>query len=336
MRVFERARAVERPRASRAIGRWPRIVAIAAALLVAVWLPLGAAAQETDSAEKARTLGVNLAFPDSGLGEGEQLCVALFPGTSPDLTQPPLLSRCLDPGEEAVTFEGLRHGEYSVLLPGPGSELAAPRYQGQLVATSIPDDQRLESFGIDVNVGLAPEFAGTTGRVEVSVFGCPAGTNAGSDEDSWAAECQALAGGIPLTLSGTGSIEDAAFQAITGVSGNSSGRVEFTNLPAGAYELGGDLPENVTDAPALFIESSIDGSLGSPCVRRKPSPSTSTSCSTRTAPRPRKKSSASPTRRSPAASLQPRKPRRLRRTSSAVIALPGQAPQNAFNCASSE
>jgi hypothetical protein len=231
-------------------------------LVALVFLPLPAAAQDVDT-QKARTLGVNLLFPDDGLAEGEQLCVALFPSGDPDLTQPPLLSRCLDPGNEAVSFEGLRTGDYSVLIPGPGSELAEPRYQGQLVTTSIPDDERLDAFGIDVNIGLAPEFAGTTGRVQVSVFGCPAGTNAGSDPEVWAAECQALAGGVPLTLSGTGSIEDAAFQAVTGVSGTESGRVEFTDLPAGAYELGSDLPENVTTTPALFVESSIDGSLGS-------------------------------------------------------------------------
>ena len=263
MRVLSCARDIVQPRGIRWSARGPRIAAMAAALLVAVSLPLTAEAQESADTEKARTLGVNLVFPDEGLAEGEQLCVALFPSTNPDLTQPPLLSRCLDPGNAAVTFEGLRHGEYSVLLPGPGSDLGAPRYQGQLVATSIPDDERLESFGIDIDVGLAPEFAGTTGRVQVSVFGCPAGTNAGSNEDSWAAECQALAGGVPLTLSGIGSIDDAAFQAITGLSGNDSGRVEFTNLPPGAYELGSDLPENVTDTPTLFVESSIDGSLGS-------------------------------------------------------------------------
>ena len=79
------------------------------------------------------------------------------------------------------------------------------------------------SFGIDVIVGLSPEFAGTTGRVQVSVFGCPAGTDAGADKDGWAAECQALAGGVPLTLSGTGSINDAAFQAVTGLSGRRLG-----------------------------------------------------------------------------------------------------------------
>ena len=64
-------------------------------------------------------------------------------------------------------------------------------------------------------------------------------------------------------MSGTGSINDAAFQAVTGLSGDTSGRVEFTNLPAGAYELDGDLPRNVGTDPALFAESSIDGSLGS-------------------------------------------------------------------------
>ena len=122
-----------------------------------------------------------------GSGAGEQLCVAIFPGTDPDLTNPPLLSRCLDPGGAAVSFEGLRSGEYSVLLPGPGSELTS---HATRVSSSPPPSRRtsgLASFGIDVAVGLAPEFAGTTGRVQVSVFGCPAGTDNGADKDSWAA-----------------------------------------------------------------------------------------------------------------------------------------------------
>jgi hypothetical protein len=243
-------------------GGWSSTVAIVAAMLAALWLPFGVAAQQSDSAT-AHSLGVNVLFPDDGLVEGEQLCLALFPSTDPDLSKPPLLSRCLDPGSATVSFEGLRSGQYSVLLPGPGSDLAVPRYQGQLVATTIPDDDRLDAFGIDVSVGLAPEFAGTTGRVHVSVFGCPAGTDAGANRDEWATECQALAGGVPLSLSGTGSIHDAAFQAVTGVSGDNSGRVEFTDLPPGAYELGSELPENVGSDPALFVESSIDGSLGS-------------------------------------------------------------------------
>lgn len=234
--------------------------------VIALALLLGGAgavdAQESTASNESHSLGVNLQFPDEGLVGNEQLCVALFAGSSPDLSHPPLLSRCLDPGHAAVSFDGLRHGEYSVLLPGPGSEFEEDRYQGQLVSTSIPDDDQLDAFGIDIAVGLAPEYTGTTGRVQVSVFGCPAGTNGGSSKDGWATECQAMAGGVPLTLSGTGSINDAAFQAVTGLSGNSSGRVEFTNLPAGAYELDSELPENVSDASALFVESSIDGSLG--------------------------------------------------------------------------
>jgi hypothetical protein len=246
---------------SRLLGR-SSCVAIVLAILSAFWLPAGAGAQDSGEPEQAHSLGVNLAFPDDGIAAGEQLCVALFPGTNPDLANPPLLSRCLDPGGQAVSFEGLRSGDYSVLLPGPGSELTESRYQGQLVTTSIPENELLASYGIDVSVGLAPEFAGTTGRVQVSVFGCPAGTDNGADKDGWAAECQALAGGVPLTLSGTGSINDAAFQAVTGLSGDESGRVEFADLPPGAYELGSDLPENVSNSPALFVESSIDGSLG--------------------------------------------------------------------------
>jgi hypothetical protein len=247
---------------------WPlalprMIVALVPALLLLTFYTSPAAAQDVSQPEKVHSLAVNLTFPDDGLAQGEQLCLALFAGDQPDLSRPPLLSRCLDPGNSSVSFEELKHGDYSVLLPGPGSDLAAARYQGQLVATAIPDDQRLGDFGIDINVGLSPDFAGTTGRVEVNVFGCPAGTNAGSNEDGWAAQCQALAGGVPLSLTGTGSIEDAAFNAVTGTSGVQSGRVEFTNLPPGAYEIGSDLPQNVSDTPALFVESSIDGSLGS-------------------------------------------------------------------------
>lgn len=238
-------------------------MAIVAALLATLFLSPGAEAQDSSAVSEPRSLGVALEFPDDGLTGEEQLCVALFAGTSPDTTQPPLLSRCLDPGNDFVSFEGLRQGDYSVLLPGPGTELDNQRYQGQLVATTIPNDAQVDAYGIDVDVALAPEFAGTTGRVQVSVFGCPAGTNAGADQNGWATECQALAGGVPLTLSGTGSINDAAFRAVTGLSGTTSGRVEFTNLPAGAYELDGDLPENVANTPALFVESSIDGSLGS-------------------------------------------------------------------------
>lgn len=233
-----------------------------AALVLTLASPGGVAAQESDDPGKFHSLDVNLAFPDDGLADGEQLCVALYPGSNPDIAALPLLSRCLDPGEAAVSFEGLPSGEYSVLLPGPGSDTDEERYQGQLVTTAIPEDDRLEAYGIDIPVSLAQEFAGTTGSVEVNVFGCPAGTDAGADRDGWAAECQALAGGIPLTLSGTGSVEDAAFQAVTGLSGADSGRVEFSNLPPGAYELGSDLPQNVGNNPALFVESSIDGSLG--------------------------------------------------------------------------
>jgi len=263
MHVQSRARATRQLRKGLYVGGRSFIVTAIAVLIALLGLQSGVAAQESSTSQKTHSLGVTLEFPDEGIVEGEQLCVALFSSTTPDVSQPPLLSRCLDPGNDAVSFEGLLTGDYSVMLPGPGSELGEQRYQGQLVATSIPDDDQLDAFGIDVDVALAPDFAGTTGRVRVSVFGCPAGTNAGVDRDGWATECQSLAGGVPLTLSGTGSINDAAFRAVTGLSGNASGRVEFTDLPAGAYELGGDLPENVSNTPALFVESSIDGSLGS-------------------------------------------------------------------------
>ena len=262
MRVLDSARVPSQPRIICRIGRRVAFATIAATMMVSFGLPSIAYAQDTDSSSRTHSLGVTLDFPDDGLVDSEQLCVALFSGTAPDLQKPPLLSRCMDPGADAVTFEGLKPGDFSVLLPGPGSDVEGQRYEGQLVTTNIPDDDQLDAFGIDIDVGLSPEFTGTTGNVQVSVFGCPAGTNAGADKDSWVNECKALAGGVPMTLTGIGSINDAAFRKVTGVSGNTSGRVEFTDLPAGAYEIGGDLPSNVSDNPALFAESSIDGSLG--------------------------------------------------------------------------
>lgn len=263
MRVLDCARVPTEPRTIIRVGRRVALATLTATMAVTFGLHSGASAQDqATSSGRTHSLGVNLDFPDEGLVDTEQLCVALFSGTTPDLEKPPLLSRCIDPGAETVTFEGLRPGDFSVLLPGPGSDVDGQRYEGQLVTTNIPDDKHLDAFGIDIDVGLSPEFTGTTGSVQVSVFGCPAGTNAGADKDSWVNECKALAGGVPMTLTGIGSINDAAFSKVTGVSGNTSGRVEFTDLPAGAYEIGGDLPANVADDPALFAESSIDGSLG--------------------------------------------------------------------------
>lgn len=262
MRVLEGARVPNQPRNIIRFGRRVAVAMLAASMAVSFGLHSIVDAQDTSSSNRTHSLGVSLNFPDEGLVDSEQLCVALYSGTSPDLQKPPLLSRCMDPGEDSVTFEGLRPGDFSVLLPGPGSDVEGHRYEGQLVTTSIPNDDQLDAFGIDIAVGLSSEFRGTTGNVKVSVFGCPAGTDAGADKDSWVNECKALAGGVPMTLTGIGSINDAAFRKVTGVSGNTSGRVEFTDLPAGAYAIGGDLPSNVSENPALFAESSIDGSLG--------------------------------------------------------------------------
>ncbi len=233
-------------------------------------------------------------FRTKGSAPASSCASRFFPGTNPDLANPPLLSRCLDPGGAAVSFEGLRSGDYSVLLPGPGSDLTEPRYQGQLVATNIPEDERLASFGIDVNVGLAPEFAGTTGRVQVSVFGCPAGTDNGANKEGWAAECQALAGGVPLTLSGTGSINDAAFQAVTGLSGRRirAGSSSPTCHPAPTSSAASYRKTSPTPRPSSSSRASTAAlarssrATPSPCARPRPSPSTSTWSSTRTTQRP--------------------------------------------------
>ena len=106
MRVLDRTRSPLQLRRGTHPGGSSLYAAIIAVLLLGLSLPLGAAAQESSDGEKARSLGVNLLFPDDGLIADEQLCVALFPGTDPDLSAPPLLSRCLDPGNESVIDHG--------------------------------------------------------------------------------------------------------------------------------------------------------------------------------------------------------------------------------------
>ncbi|MFM9107611.1 MAG: hypothetical protein ACKOWF_13035 [Chloroflexota bacterium] len=233
-----------------------------ALVAVAIVGIVGFGARAADAAELQglgnHTLEVLLSFPDSGPAGEEQVCLGLYPAAASDFTLPPLQARCLDPGESSVLFQGISSGEFTVAVPGQGSRRLPARYQGQLVQTSIPDDPAITDYAIDVALDLAPDFAGIRGRVEVNVFGCPEGTNAGGDAAAWRGECTALGDGIPLSLSGVGVNAGTPLEATTGNPGQQSGKVEFTDLPAGAYELGGLLPSNV-GAPTVVIQSSLDG-----------------------------------------------------------------------------
>ncbi len=268
MRAWTREEGKRTPRGAGWV-RWSPLVAIGIALVFIVFHADGALADESaPSAADNHSLSVAIDFPDGGIASDEQLCLAIFPGSATDLSKPPIQSRCLDSGQSTANFAGLPHGDYQVIVPGPGSVISSSRYQGQRVDTSIPNQPDLNSFGIDVKLSLVPALQGVTGNVQVNVFGCPPGTNGGSDATAWATECNAVAGGIPVSLSGVGTIGDTSVQAVTGEQGPSTGKVEFTNLPAGAYQIQGKLPSNVS-SPALFLESSIDGSLG-PIDPQKP------------------------------------------------------------------
>lgn len=233
-------------------------VFVAALALAGLGQPLKAAAQT--GGDGGRTLEVALSFPDSGLIGDEQLCLGLYPGGTADFSSPPVQARCIDPGEDAALFENIGYGDWVVAVPGVGSRFEPARYQGQLVRTSIPNEPTLRDFGIDVDLGLVDNLAGTTGRVKVNVFGCPSGTDAGIDPEQWRSECRSLAGGIPLSLSGLGTVGDTTLEGVTGEIGGDAGRLDFSGLPAGAYRLGGRLPANAT-SPAVFIESSIEGGV---------------------------------------------------------------------------
>jgi hypothetical protein len=261
MRAWMREEGQRTPRSASWI-RWSPLLAIVIAVaFVALQHGNALADEPASSAPDAHALSVTVDFPDGGIASDEQLCMAIFPGSATDLSKPPLQSRCLDSGQSTANFAGLPSGDYQVIVPGPGSVISSSRYQGQRVDTSIPDQPDLNSFGIDVKLSLLPALQGVTGNVQVNVYGCPPGTNGGGDANAWASECNAVAGGIPVSLSGVGTIGDTSVEAVTGEAGPSTGKVEFTNLPAGAYQIDGKLPSNVS-SPALFLESSIDGSLG--------------------------------------------------------------------------
>jgi hypothetical protein len=242
------------------MGRRSALVGVFAAALALAGFANPIAASAHNGGDEGHTLEVALSFPDAGLVGDEQLCLGLYPGGTADFSAPPVQARCIDPGEDAALFENIGHGDWVVAVPGVGSRFEPARYQGQLVRTSIPDEPTLRDFGIDVDLGLVDDLAGTTGRVKVNVFGCPSGTDAGTDPEGWRNECRALAGGIPLSLSGLGTVGDTTLEGVTGADGGEAGRLDFSGLPAGAYRLGGRLPSNAT-SPAVFIQSSIEGGV---------------------------------------------------------------------------
>lgn len=242
--------------------------ALAAALLISLSLTLitflvapSAASAQSGSNE----LDIVLSFPDGGLADGEQLCLALFPNGTTDFSTLPLQSRCLDPGDDTATFAGITPGTYQLITPSVGSVIDQDRYQVQAAETSIPADASDASFSAKLPLALSPEVAGTTGQVQLNVYGCPPGTDGQGDATLWQSQCTSPVAGVSLELQGIGSIGDTSREDVTSTEQATAGKVAFTGLPPGDYELvglNGDQFTNVAANPALVIESSIDGSLG--------------------------------------------------------------------------
>ena len=242
--------------------RWAFALALALVVALGLVRPLSAAAHGTAD-HLPHTLAVTVTYPDDGLTADDHLCLDLFAGDSVD-GSPPVQSQCLDPGDDTVSFDGISHGPYTILVLAPGSTIDGDRYQGQIVGTDIPNDPERDAFAIPVTLRLSPEAAGTTGRVEISVFGCPPGTDGGGDATIWASKCDKLIGGAPVSLSGIGTVDDTSNQASTGVEGEDFGKVDFPNLPAGAYQVDDTLPNDISQTAAVFVSSSIDGGPPSP------------------------------------------------------------------------
>ncbi len=249
-------------RARRPGGRFRPGIAVALALAVALLLLMSPGARAQNGSNE---LGIVVSFPDGGLTEGEQLCLALYPGDTTDFQVPPLQSRCLDPGDTIASFAGISPGVYQLITPSVGSIIEQNRYQVQAAETSIPADTTDASFTADLPLLLSPEVAGTTGQVQLNVYGCPPGTDGQGDATLWQSQCTSPVAGVSLALQGIGSIEDTSVTAVTQNEQAKAGKVEFTNLPPGEYQLIGVDSEqfvNIASNPALVVESNIDGSLG--------------------------------------------------------------------------
>ncbi|CAA9557983.1 MAG: hypothetical protein AVDCRST_MAG19-1388 [uncultured Thermomicrobiales bacterium] len=199
-----------------------------------------------------------MSFPDDGLREGDTLCIALFAGPVENLAAPDRRV-CLGPGRNGVRFDGLTHGPHTVILPAPGSTIDGDRYQATVAETDIPADLAEDAFAVDIALAFARETVGTSGRVEINIFGCPPGTDGGGDPNAWQSQCDTLIGGAPVSLSGIGSIEDTAPTEMTSLDEEAFGQAEFVNLPAGEYALEERLPEDVAEDTAVFVSSSVDG-----------------------------------------------------------------------------
>lgn len=238
--------------------------AVAFAVVLAVLMSLGTwtpVAAQTGS----NSLDIAITFPDDGLAEGEQLCLALYPGDSPDLTAPPLQSRCLDPGDVSRTFAGIAPGTYQLITPSVGSIIDQNRYQVQSAETTIPADTADASFMASLPLTLSPEVAGTTGQVQLNVYGCPPGTDGQGDATLWQSKCTSPVAGVSVRLQGIGSIEDTSVPAVTAESQATAGRAQFTNLPPGEYQIVGvddGQLTNVEANPAMVVQSNIEGGLG--------------------------------------------------------------------------
>ncbi len=251
------------------LGRWPLFVLVLVALLTVTAIPASARALAQDLS--GLSLDIIVLFPDGGPTEGELVCLTLFPDDGSDLaTATPLQTACLAAGQDRARFPDLGVGGYRVVAPTAASLLTPPRYQGRIAAVEIPDDPVTAAFEIDLSLELTPELAGTTGVIQVNVYGCPPGTDGGGDATAWRQECDALIGGAPVSLSGIGTIERTAIADVTAQDGDAFGRVEFADLPAGEYSLDEVLPADAAENPAFFVESSIDGGLPAPINPNEP------------------------------------------------------------------
>lgn len=256
MLALSTARDPTRHTGGRRLGGRPAITVLVCMVAVAL-LPMRAIAHGGSDQPAAHTLTVDVAFPDDGLVEGEQLCLGLFAASAAG-TGSPLQLACIGPGAGGATFDGLAHGAYQVVLPTEASVLTPPRYAGQLIETDVPDEAAAADYGVAVQLALSPDFAGTTGTVDVSVYACPPGTDEGGDATAWQTECGYVVGGVALTLTSVDGGVGEPVAAATGEDGDLTGRVEFPPLPAGAYELDGQLPDNVAETSARFVTSNVD------------------------------------------------------------------------------
>ena len=238
----------ERPRRSRVA-----VLVGSACIIALLLLAIGFGQSRAHDAD-VHALTVHLVLTDT-LGETDRLCLALFAGETGELSNP-VQGQCLATGSDTVTFDGLPHGYYRVVVPGPASTVPLDRFEGQIVLTEIPDGTEATEFAVEIV--LAPPSV-ADGAITVAAFVCPPAIDPAADAIALQVSClesDEPAEFIMAPIGADGVLADT--EAVIAPAIDAEPAV-FGGLVAGDYQLAGVIDDPEQQLIAWFVLPEADG-----------------------------------------------------------------------------